>query len=107
MGEPQKVGVAWIDIFTGLYGVIGIQSALAECGRSGLGQPIDLSLLDCGAGVLANQATHFLLGGLLPKRMGPDTGNQPPRPCQPRRVTRQPGILSDRIDFYASIMIYL
>ena len=29
-GEPQKVGVAWIDIFTGLYGVIGIQAALAE-----------------------------------------------------------------------------
>ena len=69
-GEPQKVGVAWIDIFTGLYGVIGIQAALAERARSGLGQQVDMSLLDCGVGVLANQATNFLLGGLLPKRLG-------------------------------------
>ncbi|WP_116087355.1 CaiB/BaiF CoA-transferase family protein [Tropicimonas sp. IMCC34011] len=69
-GEPQKVGVAWIDILTGLYGVIGIQAALADRDRSGLGQHVDLSLLDCGVGVLANQATNFLLGGLLPKRLG-------------------------------------
>lgn len=69
-GEPQKVGVAWVDILTGLYGVIGIQAALAERMRSGLGQQVDLSLLDCGVGVLANQATNFLLGGLLPKRLG-------------------------------------
>ncbi|WP_349295033.1 CaiB/BaiF CoA-transferase family protein (plasmid) [Thioclava sp. 'Guangxiensis'] len=69
-GEPQKVGVAWIDIFTGLYGVIGIQAALAERARSGLGQHVDLSLLDCGVGVLANQATNFLLGGVTPTRLG-------------------------------------
>src|SRR5690606_18638226 len=55
-GEPQKVGVAWIDIFTGLYGVIGIQAALAARERTGRGQHVDLSLLDCGVGVLANQA---------------------------------------------------
>ncbi len=69
-GEPQKVGVAWIDIFTGLYGVIGIQAALAERARSGLGQQIDLSLLDTGVGVLANQAMSFLAGGSVPHRMG-------------------------------------
>jgi crotonobetainyl-CoA:carnitine CoA-transferase CaiB-like acyl-CoA transferase len=69
-GEPQKVGVAWIDIFTGLYGVIGIQAALAEREKSGLGQHVDLSLLDCGVGVLANQATNFLLGGINPTRLG-------------------------------------
>ncbi|OCX58153.1 CoA-transferase [Thioclava sp. SK-1] len=69
-GEPQKVGVAWIDIFTGLYGVIGIQAALAERARSGLGQHVDLSLLDCGVGVLANQATNHLLGGVTPTRLG-------------------------------------
>lgn len=68
-GEPQKVGVAWIDIFTGLYGVIGIQAALAERARSGLGQHLDLSLLDCGVAVLANQATNFLLGGVNPTRL--------------------------------------
>ncbi len=69
-GEPQKVGVAWIDIFTGLYGVIGIQAALAERARSGRGQHVDLSLLDSGVAVLANQATNHLLGGTVPRRMG-------------------------------------
>ncbi|MGQ3675873.1 CaiB/BaiF CoA transferase family protein [Xanthobacter sp. TB0139] len=69
-GEPQKVGVAWIDIFTGLYGVIGIQAALAERARSGRGQHVDLSLLDTGVAVLANQAMNFLAGGMVPHRMG-------------------------------------
>ncbi|GGG82094.1 CoA transferase [Salipiger pallidus] len=69
-GEPQKVGVAWIDIFTGLYGVIGVQAALAERARSGKGQHVDLSLLDCGVGVLANQAANFLIGGTVPQRLG-------------------------------------
>ncbi|WP_010140545.1 CaiB/BaiF CoA transferase family protein [Oceanicola sp. S124] len=69
-GEPQKIGVAWIDIFTGLYGVIGVQAALAERARSGLGQQVDLSLLDSGVGVLANQAMNQLLGGTNPTRLG-------------------------------------
>ena len=69
-GEPQKVGVAWIDIFTGLYGVIAVQAALAERQRSGRGQHLDLSLLDCGVAVLANQAMNHLLGGMVPHRLG-------------------------------------
>lgn len=69
-GAPQKVGVAWIDIFTGLYGVIGIQAALAERNISGIGQHVDLSLMDCGTGVLANQATNYLLGNTEPTRIG-------------------------------------
>ena len=69
-GEPQKVGVAWIDIFTGLYGVIGIQAALAERARSGQGQQVDLALFDCALGVLANQAANHLLGGIEPTRLG-------------------------------------
>ena len=69
-GEPQKVGVAWIDIFTGLYGVIAVQAALAERARSGRGQHLDLSLFDCGLAVLANQATNFLIGGTVPHRLG-------------------------------------
>jgi crotonobetainyl-CoA:carnitine CoA-transferase CaiB-like acyl-CoA transferase len=68
--EPQKVGVAWIDIFTGLYGVIAVQAALADRAREGLGQRLDLSLLDCGVAVLANQATNYLLGGTVPHRLG-------------------------------------
>lgn len=69
-GAPQKVGVAWIDIFTGLYGTIAVQAALRERDKSGLGQHIDLSLLDCGVAVLANQATNLLLGGATPHRLG-------------------------------------
>lgn len=69
-GEPQKVGVAWIDIFTGLYGVIGVQAALAARERTGRGQHVDLSLLDCGVGVLANQAANWLIGGEVPRRLG-------------------------------------
>lgn len=69
-GEPQKVGVAWIDIMTGLYGVIGVQAALAERARSGLGQQVDVSLLDVGVAVLANQAMNWLIGGMNPTRMG-------------------------------------
>ncbi len=68
--EPQKVGVAWIDIFTGLYGVVGIQAALTERERSGLGQQVDLSLLDVGVAVLANQAINYLVSGTMPRRMG-------------------------------------
>ena len=69
-GDPQKLGVAWIDIITGLYGVIAVQAALAERARSGLGQHLDLSLLDSGVAVLANQATNVLLGGMVPRRLG-------------------------------------
>ena len=69
-GEPQKVGVAWVDIFAGLYGVIGVQAALAERERSGRGQQVDLALFDCGVAVLANQAMNYLASGKAPRRMG-------------------------------------
>ncbi|MTI02945.1 CaiB/BaiF CoA-transferase family protein [Roseibium sp. RKSG952] len=69
-GEPQKIGVAFADIFTGLYGVIGIQAALAEREGSGQGQHVDLSLLDCMTGVLANQAMNYLASGICPTRLG-------------------------------------
>nr|WP_113946032.1 CaiB/BaiF CoA-transferase family protein [Pseudochrobactrum asaccharolyticum] len=69
-GEPQKIGVALVDIITGLYGVIGIQSALLHRQATGLGQHIDMSLFDCMTGVLANQAMNFLASGVAPKRLG-------------------------------------
>jgi crotonobetainyl-CoA:carnitine CoA-transferase CaiB-like acyl-CoA transferase len=67
---PQKVGVALTDIMTGLYAVIGIQAALAEREHSGLGQHVDLALLDVTAATLANQATNYLVGGMNPTRLG-------------------------------------
>jgi len=69
-GDPQKVGVAWIDVFTGLYGVIGIQAALSSREKSGIGQHLDLSLFDTGLAVLANQAANQLLGDKEPTRLG-------------------------------------
>jgi len=67
---PQKVGVAVADIVTGLYGMIGIQAALAERVRSGRGQHVNVALLDSTIGILANQAMNHLIGNLTPTRMG-------------------------------------
>ena len=69
-GPPQKIGVAFADIFTGLYGVIAIQAALLERQSSGLGQHIDMALLDSMVGVLANQGLSYLLSGRVPHRLG-------------------------------------
>jgi crotonobetainyl-CoA:carnitine CoA-transferase CaiB-like acyl-CoA transferase len=69
-GEPQKIGVAFADIMTGLYGVIGIQAALAQREKTGRGQWVDMALFDVMTGVLANQAANYLIGGIVPKRMG-------------------------------------
>lgn len=68
--EPQKIGVAFADIFTGLYSVIGIQAALIQREKTGRGQYIDMSLFDCMTGVLANQAMNYLASGKVPKRLG-------------------------------------
>ncbi len=67
---PQKVGVALTDIMTGLYATVGILAALAERERSGLGQHVDLALLDVTAATLANQASNYLVGGINPSRLG-------------------------------------
>ncbi|MCD1617605.1 CaiB/BaiF CoA transferase family protein [Salipiger marinus] len=69
-GDPQKVGVAFADIFTGLYAVIGIQAALAARARTGRGQLVDMALLDVAVGVLANQGMNYLATGRAPRRLG-------------------------------------
>jgi crotonobetainyl-CoA:carnitine CoA-transferase CaiB-like acyl-CoA transferase len=68
--EPQKIGVALADIITGLYATIAIEAALLERQRSGLGQHIDMALLDSMVGVLANQALNYLVSGNAPTRLG-------------------------------------
>ena len=68
-GRPQKIGVAFADIFTALYGVIAVQAALTTRNKTGKGCHIDISLLDSMTGVLANQAlNHF--AGKTPSRLG-------------------------------------
>ncbi len=69
-GAPQKVGVAVADLFTGLYGTVAVQAALALRARTGRGQHIDMALFDVQIAMLANQATNHLIGGRQPRRMG-------------------------------------
>ena len=69
-GEGQKVGVAFADLFTGLYSVIAVQAALMARAQTGRGQHIDMSLFDCATAVLANQGMNYLASGKSPKRMG-------------------------------------
>jgi len=69
-GEPQRVGVAVTDIFSGLYGVIGILAALEQRNRTGRGQQIDISLLDAATAILANQAMNYFASGTSPGRIG-------------------------------------
>lgn len=68
--EPTKVGVAVIDVFTGLYGVISILAALRHRDQTGRGQHIDCALLDTSVAILANQAANWLYGGIVPGTMG-------------------------------------
>lgn len=83
-GEPRKVGVAWIDILTGMTAAIGILAALNERNTSGLGQSIDLGLFDVGVMAMANQAQRFLMTGTAPQRM--DNGHPQIVPYQTFRA---------------------
>ena len=69
-GGPLRVGVAVIDLFTGLYASNAILAALHARQQTGEGQHIDMALLDVGMAVLANQAAGFLATGQAPGRMG-------------------------------------
>ena len=68
--EPMKVGVAVSDLVTGLYTTIAIQAALIHQANTGEGQSIDMALFDCQAAALANQAMNYLVGGMVPGRLG-------------------------------------
>jgi crotonobetainyl-CoA:carnitine CoA-transferase CaiB-like acyl-CoA transferase len=69
-GAPVKVGVAWIDIITGLYAGNAILAALLDKERTGKIRHIDISLWDCAVASLANQAQNVLASGTDPNRMG-------------------------------------
>lgn len=69
-GGPQKAGVAVTDIMTGMYATVAILGALHERHRSGLGQQIDLALLDCHVAMLANQNLNYMTSGVAPRRAG-------------------------------------
>jgi crotonobetainyl-CoA:carnitine CoA-transferase CaiB-like acyl-CoA transferase len=68
--EPQKVGVAVVDLMTGVYATTAILAALHGRHATGQGTHIDMALLDVQVAMLANQASNHLIGGKTPKRMG-------------------------------------
>lgn len=69
-GGPQKAGVAVADLMTGMYATVGILAALHERSVSGLGQYIDMALLDCQVAMLANQNLNYMTSGHAPRRAG-------------------------------------
>ena len=69
-GQPQKVGVAVTDIFTGVYAATAILAALVQRGRTGAGQHLDLALMDVATSIMANQAMNYLVSGVAPGKMG-------------------------------------
>ncbi len=69
-GGPQKVGVAFADLMTGMYATVAIQAALMSRARTGRGQYCDIALLDVQIASLGNQGMNYLASGRVPGRYG-------------------------------------
>ncbi len=69
-GAPQKVGVALVDVVTGLFASVGILAALRHRDRTGEGQRVDVDLLSCLLAALVNQGSAYTAAGVVPRRMG-------------------------------------
>jgi len=69
-GGPQKVGIAITDVLAGMYASLAITAAIAHCERTGVGQHIDLALLDSIVAFGANPILNFFTSGKIPGRWG-------------------------------------
>lgn len=69
-GQPLRAGVAMADLSTGMYATVSLLAALRHAEVTGVGQYIDVSLLDTQIAMLANQAMNWLVGGIVPGRLG-------------------------------------
>lgn len=69
-GEPQKVGVALVDVLAGLFASVGILAALRHRDRTGQGQRVEIDLLSSLLAALVNQGSAYTSGGTVPARMG-------------------------------------
>ena len=69
-GGPQRVGIPVVDIMTGMYATIAVCAAIANRAETGVGQHLDLALLDTQVAVLANQGMNYLATGEVPGRLG-------------------------------------
>jgi CoA:oxalate CoA-transferase len=87
-GRPVRPGVSYGDVVAGLYTVIGILTALHERGRSGKGQAVDISMLDCQISVLENAIMRYFVTGKAPEPIGTrHPSATPSRRSQPRTAT--------------------
>ena len=91
-GGPLRVGVAVVDLFTGMYTAVAILAALYRREKSGEGAHIDMALFDTQLAMLANQASNALVSGHDPPRQG----NTHPNivPYQPFEAADQPLIIA-------------
>ena len=88
-GEPQKVGVAMVDVLAGLFATVGILAALEHRRDSGEGQRVEVELLSSLLAGLVNQASAYTVAGVVPARMGnqhPSIAPYEPLPCADREL---------------------
>ncbi|MEE4536930.1 MAG: CoA transferase [Erythrobacter sp.] len=105
-GAPVKMGISISDLATGVWAANGIQAALLMRARTGRGQHVDMSLLDCSVALLSNQATYHLTTGDNPPRMGNAHAQVAPYgvfPCRDGHVILAPA--NDRL--FARLMLLL
>ncbi len=91
-GRPVKVGVALLDVITGLHAAIGILAALHERERTGRGRHVSVSLFDASAAAMVNQAANLLIGGIVAGPMG--TAHPNICPYQAFQASDRPFILA-------------
>ncbi len=88
-GGPQKVGVPIVDLMTGMYAAVAVLAALANREKTGLGDYIDIAMLDVQAAFLANRAMNYLITGKTPERNGNSHPNIQPQDvyaCRDRKI---------------------
>jgi crotonobetainyl-CoA:carnitine CoA-transferase CaiB-like acyl-CoA transferase len=69
-GEPQKVGVALVDVLAGSFASVGILAALRHRDRTGEGQRVEVNLLASLLAALVNQGSAYTIAGAVPERLG-------------------------------------
>jgi crotonobetainyl-CoA:carnitine CoA-transferase CaiB-like acyl-CoA transferase len=69
-GEPMKVGVALVDVLSGLFATVGILTALRHRDRTGEGQRVEVDLFSALLAALVNQGSAYTIAGVVPKRLG-------------------------------------
>ena len=74
-GEPTKAGVALLDVISGLYAAVGVLAGLRERDVTGHGRHVSVSLFDASVAAMVNQAANYLIGGVVPQRMGTEHPN--------------------------------